>query len=214
MIGPLAVAASEPDLLAEAVAACGADLLVTPPRCGRDLAGVAGAALADALTAVAPRHRATVPIVLAVSGPTIAAASGFAARCLDTSRRLRPSESVRMEMAELVRAFGVATGWRGPCYLLATVGVDGRQAVLAAAALRRRHPAVLVGELLADAVPTGGAAGRDGAVPGILAVVAPVAAELSELTSSEVDDCTPRPADRPAGSVLLALAARPLAVRG
>ncbi|MDG4830816.1 hypothetical protein O7627_16085 [Solwaraspora sp. WMMD1047] len=172
MIGRLALAASDPDLLAEAVAGCDPARLAGPPGCHADLAAVTGAALVDALGTVHPRHRAAAPVVLAVSGPAVAVASRFAARCLETTRRLRPSDSVRMEIADLVRAAGAAVGWHGPAYLIASVGADGRQALLAATALRARHPAVLVGELLAEPDPTGGTAGPYGTAPGVLAVVA------------------------------------------
>nr|MDT0660481.1 hypothetical protein [Micromonospora sp. DSM 115978] len=213
MIGKLAVAASDPDLLTRAAADRYPDLLAAPPGRHPDLAAVAGAALTGALAEVDPEYRAAVPIVLAATGPAVAAASRFAARCREPERRLRPSDSVRMEIADLVREIGARVGWHGPCYLIATVGLAGEQAVLAATALRRRHPAVLVGELLAEPDPTGGTAGRDGTAPGALAVVAtwePSPNHGDHQTRPAADGTGGRPA--PPGSVLLALAAARMAV--
>lgn len=146
MIRALALAATEGAPLAEAVAACPAGLLAGEPDHHRDLAAAAAAALTGALGAVPAADRVPAPVVLAVTGPCVAAASRFVARCRDTARRLRPFESVRLESAELVR--GVAgPDWAGSCYLLAGP-TAGPQAVQAASVLRRRHPAVLAGELL------------------------------------------------------------------
>lgn len=185
MIRALALAATEGAPLAEAVAACPAGLLAGEPGSHRDLAAAAAAALTGALGAVPAADRVAAPAVLAVTGPCVAAASRFVLRCRDTSRRLRPFESVRLETAELIR--GVAgPGWAGTCYLLASPGnAAGHQAVLAATVLRRRHPAVLAGELLL-------------AGAGALAVVAVV-------------EPVPPPAavaPGPAGSALLGHAAR------
>lgn len=151
MIHALALAATEGAPLAEAVATCPAGVLAGEPGYHRDLAAAAAAALTGALGAVPAAHRNAAPAVLAVTGPCVAAASRFVARCRDTGRRLRPFESVRLETAELIR--GVAgpgpDDWAGACYLLASPGsAAGHQAVLAATVLRRRHPAVLAGELL------------------------------------------------------------------
>jgi hypothetical protein len=213
MIGRLALAASDPALLAEAVAGCDPARLAAPPGCHPDLAAVTGAALADALAAVDPPYRTTVPVVLAVSGPAVAVASRFAARCLETARRLRPSDSVRMEIADLLRAAGAAVGWHGPAYLIASVGADGHQALLTASALRARHPAVLVGELLAEPDPTGGTAGRYGTAPGLLAVIASWEPAAAGHPTADGGGDGVRPAadgtgDRsgPRGSVLLPLA--------
>lgn len=197
MITALALAAAGPAPLTDATAACPPALLVGEPTGHRDLTSAARAALTDALRALPASQRERAPVVLAVSGPCTAVASWYALRCQDTTRRLRPSESIRLEVAERIRG-AEFDAWRGPCYLLASPAVDGGQAVRAGVALRRRHSAVLVGELLllADDV----ADDPDGVRAGALAVMAVLA--------EPAGDPPTLPPPGPAGSVLLALASR------
>ncbi|WP_433869025.1 hypothetical protein [Saccharopolyspora sp. CA-218241] len=88
------------------------------------------------------------PLLLHADAYSRWAARRFAARCTETSRRLRPSDSVGLETSELVRKFAIASGWRGPCYLLG--GVSARRFLRIARRFAARGPVVLCDVLPLD----------------------------------------------------------------
>ncbi|MER7402483.1 hypothetical protein ABT373_08290 [Streptomyces sp. NPDC000070] len=75
------------------------------------------AVLTRAFGALPESARATAPLYVLCGGYSRFAAHRFTARCHD-SRRLRPSDSIALEAAELIRPYTTAAGHRGDCYLL------------------------------------------------------------------------------------------------
>ncbi|MGQ0842177.1 hypothetical protein [Actinokineospora sp.] len=75
-------------------------------------------------TEVADTLSSRTTMLLAASAACVAAADRFARQWADTSRVLRPSDSIGMETSELLRR----VGWPGPVYLVVTPDADTRQA--------------------------------------------------------------------------------------
>ncbi|MFB7175034.1 hypothetical protein ACFCYM_30030 [Streptomyces sp. NPDC056254] len=93
----------------------------------RKPADAASAALGDAFGALPEDVRATAPLYVLCHDYGTWAARRFVARCHDTARRLRPSDSVGLEASELVRPYLTATEHRGDCYLLARPAEPGAE---------------------------------------------------------------------------------------
>ncbi|MFD6226842.1 hypothetical protein ACFWFZ_08160 [Streptomyces sp. NPDC060232] len=91
--------------------------LATPPV-HRKPADAASAALGAAFGALPEDVRATAPLYVLCQDYGTWAARRFVARCHDSARRLRPSDSVGLETSELVRPYLTASHHRGDCYLL------------------------------------------------------------------------------------------------
>ncbi|WP_369272601.1 hypothetical protein AB5J55_23735 [Streptomyces sp. R11] len=93
--------------------------------------------------------RAEAPLYVLCGDYSRFAAHRFAARCHD-SRRLRPSDSIALEAAELIRPCTEAAGHRGACYLM---DGDAAWATLAAALASEPGPAVECRITLIDDTP-------------------------------------------------------------
>ncbi|TDC00685.1 hypothetical protein E1091_04405 [Micromonospora fluostatini] len=99
--------------------------------------------LGSVLAHLPPGRRTGVALVFAADAYCAWAADRYAGRCRDTSRRLRPSDSIRLETAELLRTFDAGAGWPGDAVILAGADAHGPAARAAVAALRRiRSPLV------------------------------------------------------------------------
>ncbi|MFI9006166.1 hypothetical protein ACIGNX_02890 [Actinosynnema sp. NPDC053489] len=98
-------------------------------------------AVVGTLGAVLDRVPLDVPLLVLADAWSRWAARRFARRCVEPGRQVRPSDSTGLETSELVRAFAIERGWRGPCYLLA--GVDPLAGLRVARAFARRGPVVL-----------------------------------------------------------------------
>ncbi|WP_073918826.1 hypothetical protein [Streptomyces sp. CB02009] len=127
--------------------ATGARRLLADP----EAADAVGEALA-ALHGTGGPH-GSVPVVLAATDYCVRAADAFAAHCDDSTRRLRPSDSVALEASGLLQRFTALTGWQGPGYAIAEPDGDGAAALRFARALVEsgRAPSVYLCEVLRHA---------------------------------------------------------------
>ncbi|WP_424890440.1 hypothetical protein [Streptomyces sp. XH2] len=170
--------------LAAAAAAAGPEALLGEPSVHTKPVAAVSAALGAALSALPGPLRTTAPLYVLCDDYSVLAARRLAARCLDTGRRLRPSDSVAAETSELVRPYLTETGHRGRCYLLA--GTTAPAALRLAAPGSR--PATVVCEFAL--LP-----GEDPHAPGVLAVAA--------VWGAGSPPAAPRTAEHPVPSALL-----------
>jgi hypothetical protein len=109
-------------------------------------------ALRAALSGLA--HADEVPVLLAADDYCIDVATVLVRRCDDGGRRLRPSDSIRLETSELLRRFAAGSAWHGPAHVLVSRGEAARQARrLGAAMVRSGHAAVVICELRGERAP-------------------------------------------------------------
>lgn len=128
-----------------AAATAAADRLAAPPHHSPDTTAAVRGTLEAALAALPPPHRTTTPLLVLADAYSTWAARRFAQRIDDPARRLRPSDSIRLETSELIRTVAVDTGWRGPCYQLAALTAE--RALSVASALISQHPSLLLCEV-------------------------------------------------------------------
>lgn len=116
-----------------------------------------GESLADAftevLTAALAGLPAGTPVVMAATDYAVAATSQYVARCAEAEaggRRLRPSEAMTPEPAQLIQELAERTGWQGPGYVLISPRAATWQAVRWAfgAVSAGLHPAMVVCEVV------------------------------------------------------------------
>lgn len=157
----IALASTDPEVLATVSRATGEPLLAGVPGLRRTAGEAVSAVLEAAFSLLPEPLRSTAPLYVLCDDYSVFAARRLVERCHDRERRLRPSDSVRPETSELVRPYLTAAGHRGNCYLLAGVPA---QSVLRLAATAD-HPAAVICE---PAV----LAGDDPLAPGSLAVAA------------------------------------------
>ncbi|MFC5058192.1 hypothetical protein [Saccharothrix xinjiangensis] len=91
--------------------------------------------------ALPPDVAREVPLLVLADAYSRWAAARFARRCDEVGRQVRPSDSTGLETAELVRRFGRARGWLGPCFLVARV--DSAHGLRLARAMAARGPVVM-----------------------------------------------------------------------
>ncbi|CAL99950.1 hypothetical protein A8924_1004 [Saccharopolyspora erythraea NRRL 2338] len=99
------------------------------------------ATLGAAIATLPDEAGTSVPVLVLADAYSRWAARRFARRCADPARRLRPSDSTGLETSELLRKFAIASGWRGPCYLLA--GSDAAEFLETGRAFAATGPVVL-----------------------------------------------------------------------
>jgi hypothetical protein len=101
-----------------------------------------------------PDQLRSVPVLLAADDHCVDMATVFTRRCDQPHRRLRPSDSIRLETSELLRSFASTTGWHGPAYVLVSPRRAAVQALrLAGAMTSSLHSSAIVCELHAAADP-------------------------------------------------------------
>jgi hypothetical protein len=115
----------------------------------RDLGKQLRDVIAAALAQVPAAHRQRTPVVVAAADACVHAATRYGLAWADTSRQLRPSDSVRLETSELLRTLGAEADWHGPLYLVVSATGDAEQAMLAAQALAAAGREVVVGRVRA-----------------------------------------------------------------
>ncbi|GAB2993890.1 hypothetical protein GCM10023080_070300 [Streptomyces pseudoechinosporeus] len=115
-----------------------------------DSAQLTALTLFAAFAALPPDEAGSAAVYLAADEHCVQAATVFAQRAADSGRRLRPSDSMRLETSELVRTVGGWPGRTGPCYVLTSPGSATAQGqALAWAAVRSgARPAAVVCEVL------------------------------------------------------------------
>ncbi|MGW5675014.1 beta-ketoacyl synthase N-terminal-like domain-containing protein [Streptomyces sp. NPDC003860] len=116
--------------------------------------------LTAALAQLPATARATAPVILAAADYSVETTSGYVDRCTDAEsggRRLRPSEAMSPEPAQLLQHLAAPGDWRGPGYVLISPGTAAEQAVrwARAAVATGLHPAVVVCEVVRDATAPG-----------------------------------------------------------
>jgi hypothetical protein len=85
--------------------------------------------------AVPSSQRVHAAIILASTEYCIAVTSHWIERCHDTTHRLRPSESLALEVSQLVHDYARQFSWQGPCFCLVSPQRASLQALLSASAL-------------------------------------------------------------------------------
>ncbi|MBH5336235.1 hypothetical protein IHE55_16175 [Streptomyces pactum] len=133
------------------------DLAVTAPA--QSLATAFTGVLTAALAGLPAGHRRQAPVVMAATDYAVAATSGYVARCAEAEaggRRLRPSEAMTPEPAQLLQELAERTDWQGPGHVLISPRSATWQAVRWAfgAVSAGLHPAMVVCEVARD--PAGG----------------------------------------------------------
>lgn len=138
----IALAATDETALLAATRATGSSLLAGRPSTVKTVADAVGTVLKDAFGALPRELRDTAPLYVLCDEYSVFAARRLVTRCHEPQRRLRPSDSVRPETAELVRPYLTAAGHRGSSYLLAGVPAEEVLDLVGAAG----HPAVVICE--------------------------------------------------------------------
>ncbi|GKQ38786.1 beta-ketoacyl synthase N-terminal-like domain-containing protein [Streptomyces sp. A012304] len=113
------------------------------------------AAFVDVLTAALDGLPATTPVVMAATDYCVSATSQYVSRCVEAEaggRRLRPSEAMTPEPAQLLQELAEAGGWHGPGYVLISPRAATLQAVRWAwgAVSAGLHEAMVVCEVVRD----------------------------------------------------------------
>jgi hypothetical protein len=111
------------------------------------------AALDSAASGLGQYDRGRAALVFAAPQYCAEAVAHFTVRCEDTARRLRPSDSTRLETSELVRAFASRKAWPGSTFVLTDPGAYEALNERALALLRSSYTAVLRAELLLHGSP-------------------------------------------------------------
>ncbi|MGJ5894039.1 hypothetical protein DF268_06985 [Streptomyces sp. V2] len=115
------------------------------------------AAFVDVLSAALERLpaalRATVPVIMAATDYCVAATSQYVGRCVEAQaggRRLRPSEAMTPEPAQLLQELAQARGWNGTGHVLISPRAATQQAVRWAwgAVTAGLHEAMIVCEVV------------------------------------------------------------------
>ncbi|MEU5977735.1 beta-ketoacyl synthase N-terminal-like domain-containing protein [Streptomyces sp. NPDC047315] len=137
------------------------------PTAGATLAAAFVDVLTSTLEQLPAAVRTTVPVILAAADYSVETTSAYVSRCAEAEaggRRLRPSEAMSPEPAQLLQHLAEPGTWRGPGYVLISPGTAAEQAVrwARAAVTTGLHPAVVVSQVVRDA---GQAAFRVAAVP-------------------------------------------------
>ncbi|MFF9086103.1 beta-ketoacyl synthase N-terminal-like domain-containing protein [Streptomyces sp. NPDC014991] len=118
-----------------------------------------GAAFVDVLSAALDRLPASLrtdaPVVMAATDYCVSATSQYVSRCAEAEaggRRLRPSEAMTPEPAQLIQELAEAGGWNGPGYVLISPRAATLQAVRWAwgTISAGLHEAMVVCELVRD----------------------------------------------------------------
>ncbi|MER5631682.1 beta-ketoacyl synthase N-terminal-like domain-containing protein [Streptomyces nitrosporeus] len=129
------------------------DLSVLAP--GETLAAAFVEVLSTALGHLPPSLRAGVPVVMAATDYCVTTTSRYVARCVEAEaggRRLRPSEAMSPEPAQLLQELAEVSGWDGPGYVLISPRGATSQATRWAlgAVSAGLHEAMAVCEVLRD----------------------------------------------------------------
>ncbi|MEU9608343.1 beta-ketoacyl synthase N-terminal-like domain-containing protein [Streptomyces sp. NPDC048057] len=125
------------------------------PTAGQALAATFVEVLTSTLAQLPDAVRTTVPVVLAATDYSVETTSAYVSRCAEAEaggRRLRPSEAMSPEPAQLLQHLAEPGTWRGPGYVLISPGRAAEQAVrwARAAVDTGLHPAVVVCAVVRD----------------------------------------------------------------
>lgn len=213
----VAVGATDAVAVAQAEDLAG-PLLTGVPDVHGSVAAAVTATLVDAWKLIPVRDRPSALLLIGAHDYSTWAVRRFAGRCDDTARRLRPSDSLGLETAELVRSFSPGD-WRRACYLVAARPIDPALR-LAAALAGSAHPATVLcdvtlltpavldgpGAVVAAAVWTGGRRG-DGSLRAPLPAPEGATAPAPDVGAGPC--ATPSPRGVVTNALLAALAGAP-----
>lgn len=122
---------------------------------GETLAGAFVDVLSAALGRLPASLRSGTPVVMAATDYCVSATSQYVSRCAEAEaggRRLRPSEAMTPEPAQLIQELAELSGWNGPGYVLISPRAATLQAVRWAwgTISAGLHEAMVVCEVMAD----------------------------------------------------------------
>ncbi|MFH8477131.1 beta-ketoacyl synthase N-terminal-like domain-containing protein [Streptomyces sp. NPDC018000] len=122
---------------------------------GESLAAAFVDVLSTALDHLPASLRADVPVVMAATDYCVTTTSQYVGRCVEAEaggRRLRPSEAMTPEPAQLIQELAEVSGWNGPGYVLISPRAATLQAVRWAwgAISAGLHEAMVVCEVVRD----------------------------------------------------------------